>query len=71
MGLGQVEEKSNEGLSHGWEGDTCSGGWGQARKDGEAELPRQGWEEDGVMQLRDLQSRGHPRVGLQPRETWS
>ena len=54
MGLGQVEEKSNEGFSRGWEGDKCSGGRGQARKDGEAELPGQDWEEDGVMQLRDL-----------------
>lgn len=47
MGLGQIEEKLNEGLSHGWKGEKCSGGWGQTRKNGEAELPGQdlgkGW----------------------------
>lgn len=69
MGLGQIEEKLNEGLSHGWKGEKCSGGWGQTRKNGEAELPGQDWEEDGVTQLRDLQSRGYPRVVSQPRET--
>lgn len=34
-----MEEKSNKGFSCGWGGDKRSGGWGQARKDGEAELP--------------------------------
>lgn len=36
IGLGQVEEKSSEGFSHGLEGNKCSGEWEQVRKDGEA-----------------------------------
>lgn len=43
---------------------------GEARKDGETELPGQDWEEDGVMQLRGFQSRGYAGVDLQPKETW-
>lgn len=42
MALGQVEEESNEGFSHGWGGDKCSGGRGQARKNGESRAPRTG-----------------------------
>lgn len=71
MGLEQVEEKSNEGFSCVWGGDKCAGGWGQARKNGEAELLVQGWEEEWAMQLGDFQSKGYPRVGLQLRDTWS
>lgn len=36
IGLGQVEEKSSEGFSHGLEGNKCSGEWEQVRRDGEA-----------------------------------
>lgn len=37
-GLGQVEEKSNDSFSGVCAGDKCSGAWGQATKDVEAQL---------------------------------